>query len=282
MNEASTLHTLFEGFAILLGLTLGSFWNVCIARLPERRSLWPRSGCPTCGQAIGWYDNIPVVSWVLLGRSCRVCSAPISPSYPLIELMGGLIGWLLYRRILPSPELLDGAHLTAWWVYMAFAGCLIVATYSDIRHRIIPDETSLYAIPFALVATGLLDVVDYQAWPAPGWRQGVWGAALGGGFLGAVGLAARYVYGPDALGMGDIKLVGMIGAVLGALPGILIVLLVASLIGAVGGLMGTLLYRRRVYPPFAPALALASLAYLLLGDLWVPRLLPGLSHYFIG
>jgi len=281
MTESSTLHLLYEACAVLVGLTLGSFWNVCIARLPQRRSLWPRSACPTCGQAILWYDNLPVISWCVLGRRCRACATPIAATYPLIEVLGGLTGWLMYRRLIPNAETLDLAHLTAWWVYMAFAGCLIVATYSDIRHRIIPDETSLYAIPFALAATGLLDVVGFQEWPAPGWRQGLWGAAFGGGFLGTVGLMARYVYGPDALGMGDIKLVAMIGGFVGALPGMLMVLLLASLLGAAGGLASMLILRRRVYSPFAPALAFASLAYVLYGDLWVPRLLPGLASYFI-
>lgn len=274
-----TIYTIFATFAALIGLVVGSFLNVCIARLPVYRSVIPRSACPHCGTGIAWYDNIPVVSWVILRGACRTCQGKISPGYPLVELLMGCLALLLFLRIVPDAAALNAAHLSAWVVYLGFFGALVVACYSDIRHRIIPDETSLYAIPVALLCAALLDQLGYTGWPAPGLRQAIWGVALGGGFLGATGMAARLVYGPDALGMGDIKLVAAIGGFLGALPAVIAVLLGASLLGAATGLVALLWARKRVYAPFGPALATASIVYVLIGDTLLPRWLPGLAMW---
>ena len=273
------IYTIFVVFSAIIGLVVGSFLNVCIARLPVFRSVVPRSACPQCGTGIAWFDNIPVLSWLILRGSCRTCQGTISPGYPLIELLMGCLALLLFVRIVPNANVLDAAHLAAWVVYLGFFGALVVACYSDIRHRIIPDETSLYALPVALLCAALLDQLGYSGWPAPGLRQAFWGATLGGGFLGATGWAARRVYGPDALGMGDIKLVAAIGAFLGALPAVVAVLLGASLLGAITGLVALVWTQRRVYAPFGPALAAASIVYVLAGDALLPRLLPGLAMW---
>ena len=279
----STLHPLFQLYAVLIGLVLGSFWNVAIARWPDHQSvITPRSRCPTCGTQLAWHDNIPVVSWLWLRGRCRHCDSPIAPLYPLVETLGGLLGWLLFTRLAPTPDALDAQSLGTWAVYMVLIGCVVIATYTDVRHRIIPDEVSLYAIPLALGLIALLELgLGFVGFPSPGWQGAVLGAAAGGGFLGAVYVAARVITGEYALGLGDVKLIALIGAFVGP-AGVMVVLLLGSLLGSVGTLTATVILRRRVYPPFGVALAAATVAYLLWGPEVVPAVVPGLARFIPG
>jgi leader peptidase (prepilin peptidase)/N-methyltransferase len=263
-----------QAFAIVYGLVIGSFLAVCIVRLPEDRSLLVPSACPRCSARVRWSDNVPIVSWFLLRRQCRSCGAPIPPLYPLVELMGGLLGWVLFRRVFTEPEHLDAVHAAAWAVELVFLSMLVVAAATDIRHRIIPDETSIYAVPVGIAAHGLLQWLGWDGWLALDWRQAVVGAAIWGGFFAFVAWSTKFVTGRVALGWGDVKLAAMLGAFLGPYGAFLVVMF-GSLIGAAVGIVATLVARRRVYLPYGPPLAVAATLYVLWGELLLQALFPG-------
>ncbi len=272
------LYLLGQVVAVLIGLVIGSFWNVAIARWPDERSVVvPRSHCPVCGTPIAWYDNIPLLSWVLLRGACRHCGASIAVTYPLVEALGGMLAWLLFVRLVPDAGSLDVAHLTAWSVYFVLFGAVVVATYCDIRHRIIPDEVSLWAVPVGVALAVMVDATGFVGFPAPGWRGAILGAAVGGGFLGAIWAAANFLYRADALGLGDVKLVAMLGTFVGPV-GVLVVLLVGSMLGSVATFAAMAVLRRRIHPPRAPALGAAAVGYVLSGAEIVPLFLPGLAR----
>jgi leader peptidase (prepilin peptidase)/N-methyltransferase len=264
-------------FAFGFALCIGSFLNVCIARIPEDRSVvWPPSACPACGHRIRARDNVPVLSWLLLRGRCRDCATPISPLYPAIELLTGLMGWLVYRRVVTGPGDLDLAHLAAWVFFLLFAAMLIAQTYIDIRHYIVPDEFSIYAVPFGVGGAALLHALGYTG--APTWQGAVVGALAGGGTLGLVSLAYWLVRREEGVGLGDVKLLAMIGSFLGALPALPVVVMVGSMAGAAVGLTALALQRKglRSALPFGPFLALGALVYLLHGDAILRALFPGL------
>jgi leader peptidase (prepilin peptidase)/N-methyltransferase len=272
------LWQLYGGVVFAVGLLVGSFLNVCIARMPEDRSVVsPPSHCPACGKGIRPYDNIPVISWLLLRGRCRDCRTPISSLYPTVELLTGCVSWLLWRRLVDSPADLDGAHVAAWGVHFGFAAMLVALTFVDLRHYIIPDEFSIYAVPFGVGASLLLTWLGYPL--AIGWKQSVLGAALGGGLLVGVMLVFYLLTRRDGMGMGDVKLLAMIGAFLGAWPAVPFVIFVSSLIGA--GVGVPLALSRglgvRAQVPFGPFLSLAALIYILHGPELIERWLPGIA-----
>ncbi len=266
--------------AVAIGLAVGSFWNVAIARLPENRSLWTPSACEGCGHRIAPRDNLPVVSWLALRGRCRHCGTPISAVHPLGELLGGLLAWLVFLRFVPPSEALSPAALATAACAFGLVSLLVIATYADVRHRIIPDETSSFAVPFVIGAIVLLNWLGASDPIVVSWRASVLGAAFGGGFLAAIAWVAQWLTGQEALGWGDVKLMAMLGAAFGPLPGAYVILLIASLAGAAFGVTATIVSWRRVYPPFGPALALAALVYLLWGIEIGEALLPGMTRGF--
>ncbi len=264
-------------FALVLGLCVGSFLNVCIARIPEDRSVaWPPSACPSCGHAIRPRDNVPVLSWLLLRGRCRDCGVAISGLYPAIELLTGLVGWLIWRRVTDGPQDLDLPHLAGFLFYLLFAAMLIAQTYIDIRHYIVPDQFSIYAVPFGVAGCALLGRLGFEG--APSWQQSVVGALVGGGVLGSVALLYWIVRREEGMGLGDVKLLAMIGSFLGALPAMPIVLMVGSVAGAGVGITVLLFQRKglRSALPFGPFLALGALVYLLHGEQILRSLFPGM------
>lgn len=268
---------LYHVTAVLIGLVIGSFANVAILRLPDDRSLLPGSACPRCGAPVRPQDNVPVLSWLILRGKCRDCAAPIPATYPLVELLGGLLAFLVWRRFVPGPEELDAAHLAAAALYFAFVMDLVIAAYADVRRRIIPDQTSSYAVPVAILGVVLLGVLGYDGPLAIPWRASVLGAAGAGGALGLVAWSASWLTGGEALGWGDVKLFALIGAALGAIPGAFLVLLMASLVGAAAGLVGIAVARRRIWLPFGPSLALGGVVYVLWGESLARTFVPGLA-----
>jgi len=263
--------------AVAIGLAVGSFWNVAIARLPEDRSLWKPSACEACGAPIRARDNLPVVSWVLLRGRCRACRAPIPIVHPLGELLGGMLAWLVFCRFVPPSDLSAATLATAACAF-ALVTLLVIATYIDVGHRIIPDGTSSYAVPFAIAAIALLGFLGASDPVVVSWKASILGAAAAGGFLGSVAWFANWMTGQEALGWGDVKLAMLLGAAFGPLPGAFTILLLASLLGASTGLVATLVARRRVHLPFGPALALAALMYLLWGAEIGAAILPGMTR----
>jgi leader peptidase (prepilin peptidase)/N-methyltransferase len=277
----TTIYWIFQAFAFAIGLSFGSFLNVCIARMPEDRSVSsPPSHCPNCGHQIRWYENIPVLSWVALGAKCSSCKTPISPLYPAIELLTGVLSLLLFRHLVPIDGVMqpDGTlipqHLAGWVFYLAFLFLLLGTTFIDLRHYIIPDEFSIYSVPVGVAGCAFLGWLGSPA--APSWQQSVVGALIGGGSLWAVMFAYRVVRGEEGMGFGDVKLLAMMGAFLGALPAIPFIVLVSSVAGSVVGIVLIVTQGRgfRAQVPFGPFLSLAGVIYLFFGDVIIARWLP--------
>ncbi len=228
---------LLDLFAFIAGSIIGSFLNVCIHRLPQGLSIvMPPSHCPSCKTPIGWTDNIPIVSYLLLRGRCRTCALPISPRYPLVEALTGLLSIaVLYRFDLTPIALL----------YFAFAAALVVITFIDIDHYIIPDAISLPGIGVGLTASFIFGT------PPP--LDSAIGIVLGGGILFVVAFSYEWLTKTEGMGFGDVKLLAMIGAFLGwrAVP---LCLLVASFTGAFLGITAILfLGKDRRFPiPFGP------------------------------
>ncbi len=250
-NKGESMDILYQIFAFIYGLCIGSFMNVCIYRVPLNRSLIrPASACPRCGRPIPFYDNIPVISFLLLRGRCRNCGAGISARYPLVELLGGLTALAVVTRFGPSLPAL---------VYFLFISALIVVTFIDIDHRIIPDVISLPGIGLGLAASFLL--------PRTGLVDALLGILLGGGSLLAVAVAYRLVAKKEGMGMGDVKLLAMIGAFIGW-RGVLFTIFVGSLVGSLVGFVIVLAQRRKdlkLAVPFGPFLSLGAIVYVFAG-----------------
>jgi leader peptidase (prepilin peptidase) / N-methyltransferase len=237
-------------FSFLLGLSLGSFLNVCIHRIPLKQSiLHPPSSCPHCGERIRFYDNIPLLSFLFLMGKCRHCRHPISLRYPIVESLMALLSLFLFTTYGISFQYL---------LLLLFAGTLVTISFIDLDHRIIPDVLSLPG-----VAAGW--AVSLFPWSVY-WLDSLIGTLAGGGSLYLVAIAYERITGREGMGGGDIKLLAMIGAWMGwqALP---LIVLVASLTGAVIGMVFILCagegYRFRI--PFGPFLSLGTLLYLFFG-----------------
>jgi leader peptidase (prepilin peptidase)/N-methyltransferase len=205
--------------AFVLGACVGSFLNVCIHRLPADESVVrPRSRCPECRCPIAWYDNVPLLSWAWLRARCRACGTAIPARYPLVEGATGALAVLALVRFGPTPAAL---------VAFAFTAALLLVTFVDLDHRFIPDEVSLPGIAVGLAAAFL------PGTPTP--LDAALGALLGGGVLWLVAWGYQRLTGLEGMGLGDVKLLAMIGAFLGwqALPAVLVI---ASVAGSVAGL----------------------------------------------
>lgn len=262
-----------QGFAVLYGLVIGSFWNVAIARMPADQSLWPRSRCPRCGAPVRAVDNVPVLAWFRLRGQCRDCAAPIPASYPLTEALGGLLGWLLFRTLVPDLDHLDAAHLTAWVVYFGFFSLLVIGAYVDLRHRILPDQVTSYAVPFGIAGAALLAWLGFDGFPHTDARGAVLGTAIYGGGGALLALLGMLIYRREALGWGDVKLFAMLGAFLGPVHAFAAIMW-GSLLGSVLGIAATLAARRRVYSAFGPPLAIGAIGYVLYGEPFARLFLP--------
>ena len=272
-----SLWIVLQLFVLFLGLCLGSFLNVCIARMPDDRSVVsPPSHCPHCGGAIAWYDNIPIVSWLILRARCRSCGTGIAATYPLIEAATGLLVLLCWRHAIPGVEQLDGAHIALFAYHAAFVCMLVGLTFIDLEHYIIPDEFSIYAVPVGVL--GAVGIGLLQPGLAPTWGQALVGALVGGGFLLAVAGLYWLIRREEGIGMGDVKLLAMIGAFLGAFPALFLVMLLASIVGSVVGIAHIVLQGSgmRTAIPFGPFLALGALITLFFGDQLIRALLLGL------
>jgi leader peptidase (prepilin peptidase) / N-methyltransferase len=237
--------------AFVFGCVIGSFLNVCIFRLPEGRSIvYPASSCPRCGTPIAWYDNIPLISFFILGRRCRSCRVPISWRYPLIELLSGVLAALLIWRYGPSVRFI---------IYYVLVAALIVVTFIDIDHQIIPNEISLPGIVIGFLSSFIN--------PDTGWISSGIGIIVGGGCLLLVIGIYYLLTKREGMGGGDVKLLAMIGAFLG-IGGVFITVLVGSIIGSIVGLMVMVRRGEDAKMPivFGPFLSLGALTFILIND----------------
>lgn len=271
------LYIFVLAYAGVFGLCLGSFMNVCIARMPEDRSVvYPGSACPRCGNGIAWYDNVPVLAWFWLGGRCRSCKGEISALYPVIEALFGVFTLLLFRRVVPDIGDLDGGHIAAffWYLYLLFS--LISLTFIDIKHYIIPDLFSIYAVPLGVGGAALLGWLGYP--DAPTWQQSSVGALVGGGLLLPIMGIYYLIRKEQGMGWGDPKLLALIGSYFGAVPALPVVVLVGSVVGSVIGIIAALIARKglRLQVPFGPFLVLGALVWLFLGPSMEARIVPRL------
>jgi leader peptidase (prepilin peptidase)/N-methyltransferase len=206
--------------AFVAGACVGSFLNVCIHRIPADESVVrPPSRCPGCRTQISWYDNVPIVSWLVLRGRCRRCGVDIAARYPIVEAATGFLAVAALARLGPTP---------AAAIAFAFTAALLLITYIDFDHLFIPDEVSLPGVLIGLAVSALPGGI--------GLANSAIGAALGGGILWFVAWSYERSTGTEGMGLGDVKLLAMIGAFLGwqAIP---IVLIVASIAGSLAGLL---------------------------------------------
>ena len=237
--------------AFIFGACIGSFLNVCIYRIPAGASIvHPGSSCPRCKTMIPFYDNIPIVSYLILNGKCRTCSIPIAMRYPLVELLTGLFALACSLAFGPSLHAL---------VVFIFIATLIVVAFIDLDHRIIPDSISLPGIPLFFLAS--------LAVPTVTWQASALGILAGGGSLFAVAWGYQLIAGREGMGGGDIKLLAMIGAMIGW-RGILFTLFAASAIGTLVGILAMIRSGKgmKLAIPFGPFLALGAVIYQFFGE----------------
>ena len=255
---------LFAIFAFLFGLTFGSFLNVCIYRLPRGLSVVsPRSACPHCEKAIAAYDNIPVLSWLFLGGKCRNCKAPITPRYMIVELICGLLFLACYLEFGPrvgTNVFFNDAALKVLIIgpalrflkYAVLSFLLLGLIFTDAETQILPDKMTLPGVligllfslfvPMRDILTEVLLEILSPHLPLPhgllavSFLSSAMGAVVGGGFIWGVGALWKLVRGYEGMGFGDVKLMAMVGAFLGA-ASTLFVIFTASLLGSVIGLL---------------------------------------------
>ena len=238
---------LVVGGALLVGLAFGSFLNVCIVRLPHDGSLLrPPSSCPRCRARIAWYDNIPVVSWLLLRGRCRHCGESISAQYPLIELLVGVLWAGAALAWGPTLHALAGA---------VFGTILLGITVTDARHMLIPDEFTWGGLVLGLAMA--------LAGGGPALVQALLGAAAGFALLYAIAAIGEWVFKEEAMGGGDIKMMAMVGAFVGW-PGVLLTVFLGALLGTL--IFVPLTLRKKRLVPFGVFLALGAAAAFIAGD----------------
>nr|HID58027.1 prepilin peptidase [Desulfobacterales bacterium] len=241
----------FPGFIVFIfGVTVGSFLNVCIYRIPVGLSVVsPRSICPKCNTPIPFYDNIPILSYVLLKGRCRHCGDHISFRYPVIELVSGLFALAILFQY--------GLSIRGLILYI-FIASLLVITFIDIDYTIIPDAITVPGIFAGFLTSFISSQVTY--------KESLLGVLLGGGSLYIVAWTYHLLTGKEGMGGGDIKLLAMIGAFLGW-HAVLFTIFVASVLGTLSGLTIMLFSGGdlRLAIPFGPFLALGAMAYLFIG-----------------
>lgn len=293
MNElAKTLFQVYTPFVALFGACIGSFLSVCIYRIPRNESIVrPRSHCPNCGKLIPWYFNIPVFSWLMLGGKCHSCKCKISPRYLILEVITALlftIAWMQVFSGMVMPEsLLDlwYAHgnsvqsppafwfgltplLKPWLLPVAWLVIfgLILGTFIDIEHYILPDRVTIGGMIAGLVISPLLPELHFTAsWLTALIRSAI-GLGVGFGALWLIAILGELIFKKEAMGFGDVKLMGAIGAFFGW-KAVLFTLFAASLFGSVVGVLLIALGKRQLQGriPFGPFLALGTLLWMFWG-----------------
>ena len=247
----------------LFGACWGSFLNVCIYRIPFDQSVAvpARSFCPSCERTIAWFDNIPILSYLLLRGKCRHCRERISPRYPLVELITALLFsaiWLLYG---PDPRVP---------VYWLITCGLIAGTFIDFEHLIIPDRFTIGGMAAGLVISPLVPSLHGTASPLHAFLASALGLIVGYGMLKGVAVLGKWAFKKDAMGMGDVKLLGAMGAFLGW-DAVIFVVMISSLFGSMVGILlivsGQKGWQSKI--PFGPYLSLAAMIWILGGyRLW--------------
>ncbi|MBW1694267.1 MAG: prepilin peptidase [Deltaproteobacteria bacterium] len=235
----------------LFGLCIGSFLNVCIYRLPASKTITdpPRSICPSCNRQIRYYDNIPILSYLWLKGRCRHCGTRIPFRYVVVELMTGIVAvGILFHFGLTLEGL----------IYFVFISSLIVMTFIDIDHRIIPDVITLPGILIGLIASFGL--------PTMGFKDALIGMLVGGGSLWVVAWVYYLLTRKDGMGGGDIKLLAMMGTIVG-LKGVIFTIFISSAVGTLVGVTLMIIKGKNMKfaVPFGPFLSIGAITYIFFG-----------------
>ena len=260
--------------AFVFGSMIGSFLNVCVYRIPKGVSVAKgRSHCPKCDRGIAWYDNIPILSWLILGARCRHCAQPISWQYPLVEGITGFLFLLVFLKF---------GLTVATLVYMALAASMVLVTFVDLTDWTIPNEVTFPGIPLGVVFSlvGMFYPESNLILTDP--VASLIGVLAGGGSLYLLDKAALLLLKKRGMGFGDVKLLAMLGAFFGW-QGVILIIMMASLLGSVVGVAMIFAEKRRSrhvapesdeedtvahaghYLPFGPYLSLAGVLYMFFG-----------------
>ncbi len=245
-------HIVFYIFSFMIGLCVGSFYNVCIYRYINNISIVkPRSHCPVCKHVLSWWENIPIVSFILLKGKCKECSSPISLRYPLVEFISGM--WALLLAFKFGPSIL-------WLIFMLFGGIFIVSSFIDFEIFILPD---ILILPGCLI--GLFVGVFFLF---PDWEEPVFGALIGAGIFWLIQLIYKLVRKIEGLGTGDIKLMFLIGTLVGY-KGVVAVMF----LGSCSALVASIYYMKKsseglkTMVPFGPFLCFGAMVTILLNPI---------------
>lgn len=263
---------------IIFGLIVGSFFNVCIYRIPLKKSiiLPERSYCPKCNHFLGVLDNIPIFSYIFLRGKCRYCKEKISPRYIIVEALTATLFALLLHKSMSLHY--EPRYIILYLLEMCiFIGFLIVISFIDLEHFIIPDKLvypgiliGLFFAIYRWILEGNLKLLLSRAG----------GAIAGAGIILVIAIIGKAVFRKEAMGVGDVKLMAMIGIYIGIWPYIPLILIIGAFIGSIYGLVLIILRRKRMdsYIPFGPFLSISAVISLLYGkEIWLwYKLLVGL------
>ncbi len=258
MTEFSFWFAYFATVAFVLGAAIGSFLNVCIYRIPlEQSVVRPRSHCPHCGHMIAWYDNVPLLSYLLLRARCRHCGQPISVRYFLVESLTAVIFLLVWWEYGFDPR------TPLYW--LAVSG-LILGTFVDFDHMILPDRVTIGGAVLGFLFSALVPELHGEVSRLDALREAAIGWAVGFGLLWLVGAVGKLALKKEAMGFGDVKLLGAMGAWCGW-KAVLFIVVVSSVIGSLVGIALIVLkkheWQSRI--PYGPYLALAAVLWILWG-----------------
>lgn len=259
----------------IVGLVVGSFLNVCVYRIPRKKSLLsPGSFCPNCNAPIRWYNNIPLVSYIVLWGRCRSCKAKISVRYPVIELLTGYVFVHLYYVFIQSRH----ESLFILIIYIALCCALIISTFIDLESNIIPNEITFVGIPLALILSlaypglhnaqdtlryfSLIGINRFDAFIAS-----LIGLLVGGGLIFFCSVLGKLAFKKDAMGFGDVKLMSMIGGIVGWKLSV-VIFFVAPFFGLLMAIP-VLIVKKRHLIPYGPFLSLATLVCILNQDYFI-------------
>lgn len=240
----------------ILGLSVGSFLNVCIFRIPKEESVvFPASHCQSCQKPLQWFDNIPVISFIMLRGKCRYCSTKISWQYTFVEMLSALLFIMFY--------LVFGFSVKGY-VYLALSLVFIVVTFIDIRHQIIPDVFTLPGIVLGVLVSGVFPTLHHNVFWWEGLQSSALGLLIGGGVLYIAGMIAEFILKKEAMGGGDVKFLAMIGAFCGW-QAVLWTVFSSSLIASLFG-MYLRLKKGQELIPYGPYLAAGAFIYFFYGE----------------
>lgn len=283
MTYFDIMYYYFCFIVFLFGASVGSFLNVCIYRIPEELSVVkPRSFCPKCKTPIPWYCNIPMLSYVFLGGKCKYCKVPISSRYFGVELLTALLFLLVWLKLpvfgysapLGMTEIYSVPQVFCYWL-VVFG--LVMGSFIDIDHYILPDRVTLGGIVLGFICSALVPALHQQEYWLKSLLISFAGAAIGFGLLWLVAIFGKLIFKKEAMGFGDVKLMGAIGAFFG-ISSIFFVLIFSSFLGAFFGIVCMILKKKELQSriPFGPFIAAAVLVFMFWGpsliDLYIKML----------